>query len=175
MKPDTHEIALTAIYLAKGYAEAEKKAPGKNMLANGGQIETMGELVSLAEIQEQWFLDRGYEGTGCPGVYAYDFAEPMGAWLYGLDGLPNASEFIAELDRRWAEWVGPDFTYEVQPCVDEGGLTAPCSEAEADYWGVYERPKKPDAQGNHLGTWVADFARKEDAEVFKKLMEDSWK
>lgn len=106
MKPDVTEVALTAIYLAKGYADAEKKAPGKSLLKRArGQIETMAEIVSLAEIQEQWFLDRGHADTGCPGVYAYEFAEPMGAWLYELDGLPTNDEYVAELDRRWAEWT----------------------------------------------------------------------
>jgi len=44
-----------------------------------------------------------------------------------------------------------------------------CTESEADFWGVYERPINPP----HYATWIADFARKEDAVVFRQLMEDT--
>lgn len=165
---DVIEVAVTAIYLSKGYLLAEKATPGKIMLSDGGQVETMGEIADFAEVQERWYVDRGHEGEGCPGVYAYEFTEPMGAWLYEQYGLPTTEEFIAELDRRWAEWVGPRFRYEVQPCIDEGGNTLPCPESEAAYWGVYERAI--DGPEPRCAVWVADFARREDAMVFRDLL-----
>ena len=46
-----------------------------------------------------------------------------------------------------------------------------CNESEADYWGVYERPTTPNEHGACLAVWVADFARREDAMVFRDLLE----
>lgn len=99
------EVAITAIYLSKGYHAAEAKSPGKVMLSDGGHIETMSEIAAFADIQEQWYLVNGCSGVGCPGVYAYEFTEPTGAWLYELNGIPTTEEFITELHRRWREWV----------------------------------------------------------------------
>ena len=45
-----------------------------------------------------------------------------------------------------------------------------CNECDADYWGLYERPTTPDAHGCCLAIWIADFARREDAMVFRDLL-----
>lgn len=65
------------------------------------------------------------------------------------------------------------FTYEVRPCLDEPDGVTECPEYEAEFWGVYERPVDPDEHNFRLATWIADFARKEDALVFRQLMEDN--
>lgn len=69
----------------------------------------------------------------------------------------------------------PALTYEVDAVMEAEGGIVRCDESEADYWGLYERPTTPDEHGNCLAVWIADFARKEDALVFKKLMEDNHK
>lgn len=62
----------------------------------------MNRLVELAGIQEQWLLDEGKDEF--PGVFSYEFTEPLGAWLYANGDLTDA-EFKAELVRRWGEWL----------------------------------------------------------------------
>lgn len=65
-----------------------------------------------------------------------------------------------------------NFAYEVEAVMQEDdGHICMCEESEADFWGVYERPTEPDEHGGRLATWVADFARKEDAIVFQQLMQ----
>jgi len=65
----------------------------------------------------------------------------------------------------------PAFTYEVEAVHDEDdGSVSMCNECDADYWGLYERPTTPDDHGNCLAVWVADFARREDAMVFRDLL-----
>lgn len=71
--------------------------------------------------------------------------------------------------------VTPAFTYEVEAVTETEEGVAICNESDADYWGLYERPITPDEHGDRLAVWVADFARKEDALAFKKLMEDNHK
>lgn len=65
------------------------------------------------------------------------------------------------------------FTYEARPCVPVPGWGAKSDEAEADFWSVHERPVEPDEYNSRLAIWIADFARKEDALVFRQLMEDN--
>ena len=65
------------------------------------------------------------------------------------------------------------FTYEAHPCIEELDGVTECPEAEADFWGVYERPVEPDEYNSRLAIWIADFARKEDALVFRQRMEDN--
>lgn len=67
------------------------------------------------------------------------------------------------------------FTYEVEAVREDEDGIAMCDESEADFWGVYERPVEPDDHGNQLAVWVADFARREDAQVFRDLMEENSK
>lgn len=64
----------------------------------------------------------------------------------------------------------PAFTYEVEAVHDEDGSVSMCNECDADYWGVYERPTTPNEYGHCLAVWVADFARREDAMVFRDLL-----
>lgn len=65
-----------------------------------------------------------------------------------------------------------EFTYEVEALLDDDtGCPCMCNESEADYWGVYERPTTPDEHGACLAVWVADFARREGAMVFRDLLE----
>jgi len=62
------------------------------------------------------------------------------------------------------------FTYEIEAiCENEDGI-AMCDESDADFWGLYERPTTPDDHGNCLAVWVADFARREDAMVFRDIL-----
>lgn len=62
------------------------------------------------------------------------------------------------------------FEYEVEALLkDEDGVSM-CDECDADYWGLYERPTTPDEHGNCLAVWVADFARREDAMVFRDIL-----
>lgn len=66
--------------------------------------------------------------------------------------------------------VTPAFTYEVDAVMEtEDGVTK-CNESDADYWGVYERPTTPNEYGHCLAVWIADFARREDAMVFRDLL-----
>jgi hypothetical protein len=59
-------------------------------------------------------------------------------------------------------------TYEVRPCIEEADGVSECEESVADFWGVYERPVVGGVGG--LATWIADFARKEDALWFSENM-----
>ena len=106
VNPD--EIAHAAIYLSIGFEDA-RRAEGSGPKyqawsgdAGGGHLECMNRLVELARLQEQWLLDE--EKTEFPGVFSYEFTEPLGAWLYA-NGDPSDEEFKTELARRWAEWV----------------------------------------------------------------------
>lgn len=66
--------------------------------------------------------------------------------------------------------VTPAFTYEVEAVMEtEDGITR-CEESNADYWGLYERPTTPDEHGCCPAVWVADFARREDAMVFRDVL-----
>lgn len=57
-------------------------------------------------------------------------------------------------------------TYEVRPChYDVQGDVEECLPNEAEFWGVYER--KPDADGQRLGDWLADFKTEAQAEAFR--------
>jgi hypothetical protein len=61
-------------------------------------------------------------------------------------------------------------TYEVRPCIEEADGVSECEESVADFWGVYERATSPDEAEARLATWIADFARKEDALWFSENM-----
>jgi len=106
--PDPHEVAHAAIYLSIGFEDARlADSPGEGYTrwsgdAGGGHLECMSRLVELALIQEQWLLDEGKDEF--PGVFPYEFTEPLGAWLYA-NGDPTDTEFKAELARRWDEWL----------------------------------------------------------------------
>ena len=63
-----------------------------------------------------------------------------------------------------------EFAYEVRPCLQEWNGIAMCDESDADFWGLYERPTTPDDHGNCLAVWVAGFARREDAMVFRDIL-----
>jgi hypothetical protein len=62
------------------------------------------------------------------------------------------------------------FEYEIEPTMVMEDGVAKCAESEADQWSVYERPLEPNEYGFYLPVWVADFARKEDAQAFVSLM-----
>lgn len=98
--------AQTAIYLSIGYENAGRSIPYREPSmqdGDGGHVGAMSALVDYAVKVEEWFEAKG-PGICCPGVFAYEFAEPLGEWLY--DNEPTDAEFIEELDRRWKEWVG---------------------------------------------------------------------
>lgn len=59
------------------------------------------------------------------------------------------------------------YTYEVRPCIELEDGVSECAESEADYFGVYEREVIDGVAG--LGDWVADFAHKNDAEMFAMM------
>lgn len=60
-----------------------------------------------------------------------------------------------------------DCVYVVEPWLymEEGDV--PCEEQDADHWALFESPKDT----AECRVWVADFARKDDALVFKGIME----
>lgn len=64
----------------------------------------------------------------------------------------------------------PAFTYEVEAVTETEDGISMCEECDADYWGLYERPTTPNEHGHCLASWVADFARREDAMVFRDLL-----
>jgi hypothetical protein len=65
-----------------------------------------------------------------------------------------------------------EFDYEITPTMMEEDGWVKCEESTADQWSVYERPIQPDETGTRLAVWIADFARKEDAQAFVELFND---
>lgn len=66
----------------------------------------------------------------------------------------------------------PEFTYEIHATMRDADGWSRCDESVADQWTVYEYPALPDVNGLRLPVWVADFARRADAEAFKGLFND---
>jgi len=105
---DAFEVAYAAVYLSIGFEDACRadtsgiRYGAWGGVARGGHLGCVHRLVGLARVQEQWLQDAGK--TDFPGVFAYEFTEPLGGWLYA-NGDPTDAEFIAELERRWGEWT----------------------------------------------------------------------
>ena len=93
------------------------------------------------------------------------FWTPVFLWPFWL--------FFCRVNLTFKGMKMQSFEYEITPTmVLEDGITK-CADSEADQWSVYERPLQGDEHGHCLAVWVADFARKEDAQAFVSLFEDT--
>jgi hypothetical protein len=104
----TRDVALTAIFLYAGAAEALPTTRGE--WANGGYIGMGIDMVEYAErVVDRLFALDPQVPDGFPGVFEYEVTEPLGSWLANNRAnvaWPNFDDpqFIAETDRRIKEF-----------------------------------------------------------------------
>lgn len=117
MSSNSNEVAVSAAFMGIGYATAciEKKgdAVGASAESSRGQLETVACLADMADRLESMYCSLPEEiKDSALGVWAYEVAEPIGAWfgeLVSNGRVPTTQEadaFMAELVAEF--FTGPD-------------------------------------------------------------------
>lgn len=94
----TDEITLA--YVIKGFCGGPHFRPALDVLSEKyGEVDAMQTVINFAQV-----VDEQYYGSDFGGVFVYDVAEPMGAWI---------AQWVAEHKRPPAEKLAAEKTREL--------------------------------------------------------------